>query len=401
MRRKLAALLLCLLLVFQLSPVPSGAAETVYFTAVNKNVLTLSDDTMPFWSGGYLYVPSTIFTGVGRDLGVSYYPNIARQTVLLYVDKTVYSSLVFDLNKDYAIDNEGNLYFQKPIQRGGVIFLPISLIARCFGLLYSTVEVDRGYLVWVRNPDMDMEERYFADAAKSRMDYEYNQYLRNQSAEEDIAPEETEPSTVTGQRIYLCVEAADPERVKSLLDILDRYDAHAAFYCTEAFLREGGDLLRRMTATGQAIGLAVDAAADRPVTEQLETGNRLLSQAASVKTRLAWIENAGEESVSAAEAAGFCRWTGSGPGGVSPQQHRRRRHAAPAGDQPGRRGHCLAGRQRQRRRAWDVPVCGGGGGRPLSGHDGDGVLTCQDLQNIQHTAPGADIIEDIKNRLCL
>ena len=160
MRRKLAALLLCLLLVFQLSPVPSGAAETVYFTAVNKNVLTLSDDTMPFWSGGYLYVPSTIFTGVGRDLGVSYYPNIARQTVLLYVDKTVYSSLVFDLNKDYAIDNEGNLYFQKPIQRGGVIFLPISLIARCFGLLYSTVEVDRGYLVWVRNPDMDMEERY-------------------------------------------------------------------------------------------------------------------------------------------------------------------------------------------------------------------------------------------------
>ena len=60
-----------------------------------------------------------------------------------------------------------------------------------------------------------------------------------------------------------------------------------------------------MTATGQAIGLAVDAAADRPVTEQLETGNRL-SQAASVKTRLAWIENAGEESVSAAEAAGFC-----------------------------------------------------------------------------------------------
>ena len=54
MRRKLAALLLCLLLVFQLSPVPSGAAETVYFTAVNKNVLTLSDDTMPFWSGGYL-----------------------------------------------------------------------------------------------------------------------------------------------------------------------------------------------------------------------------------------------------------------------------------------------------------------------------------------------------------
>ena len=307
MRRKLAALLLCLLLVFQMSAVPSEAAGTVYFTAVNKNVLSLSDATMPFWSGGYLYVPSTIFTGVGRDLGVSYYPNIAKQTVLLYVDDTIYSSLVFDLNKDYAIDNEGNMYFQKPIQRGGVIFLPISLIARCFGLLYSTVEVDRGYLVWVRNPDMDMEERYFADAARSRMDYEYSQYLRNQgTAAEETVPEQSEPSVVTGQRIYLSMEAAESAAVSSLLDTLDRYDAQAAFYCTAGFLEEAGDLLRRMSAAGQAIGLIADAADDRPVTEQLEAGNRLLSQAASVKTRLAWIRNATAEAVAEAEAAGVC-----------------------------------------------------------------------------------------------
>lgn len=307
MRRKLAALLLCLLLVFQMSAVPSEAAGTVYFTAVNKNVLSLSDATMPFWSGGYLYVPSTIFTGVGRDLGVSYYPNIAKQTVLLYVDDTIYSSLVFDLNKDYAIDNEGNMYFQKPIQRGGVIFLPISLIARCFGLLYSTVEVDRGYLVWVRNPDMDMEERYFADAARSRMDYEYSQYLRNQgTAAEETVPEQSEPSVVTGQRIYLSMEAAESAAVSSLLDTLDRYDAQAAFYCTAGFLEEAGDLLRRMSAAGQAIGLIADAADDRPVTEQLEAENRLLSQAASVKTRLAWIRNATAEAVAEAEAAGFC-----------------------------------------------------------------------------------------------
>ena len=307
MRRKLAALLLCLLLVFQMSAVPSEAAGTVYFTAVNKNVLSLSDATMPFWSGGYLYVPSTIFTGVGRDLGVSYYPNIAKQTVLLYVDDTIYSSLVFDLNKDYAIDNEGNMYFQKPIQRGGVIFLPISLIARCFGLLYSTVEVDRGYLVWVRNPDMDMEERYFADAARSRMDYEYSQYLRNQgAAAEETVPEQSEPSVVTRQRIYLSREAAESAAVSSLLDTLDRYDAQAAFYCTAGFLEEAGDLLRRMSAAGQAIGLIADAADDRPVTEQLEAGNRLLSQAASVKTRLAWIRNATAEAVAEAEAAGFC-----------------------------------------------------------------------------------------------
>ena len=302
--KKAAALLLCLLAALRLAA-PARAAGEVYFTAVNYNILPLSDATMPFWSGGYLYVPSTIFAGAGRDLGVAYYPNIAKQTVLLYVDDTIYSSLVFDVNKDYVIDNEGNMYFQKPIQRGNVIFLPISLIARCFGLLYSVMEVDRGYLVWVRTADTELEERYFADAAKSRMNYEYDQYVNSQSAPE-TAPEETGPAgSVTGQRIYLSMEASRPEQVKSLLDTLDRHDSRAAFYCTEAFLRTEGDLLRRMSATGQAIGLAADAADSRPVTEQREEGNRLLFKAASVTTRLVWMENATEEAVAEAEAAGF------------------------------------------------------------------------------------------------
>ena len=309
MKKKLAALALCLLMVFQLSAAPAHAAEDVYFTAVNKNVLSLSDATMPFWNGGYLYVPSTIFTGVGRDLGVSYYPNIAKQTILLYVDDTIYSSLVFDVNKDYAIDNEGNMYFQKAIQRGNVIFLPISLIARCFGLIYSIIEVDRGYLVWVRNPDMDMEERYFADAAKSRMNYEYDQYLRGQGPSEDSAGasgETQDTPAVTGKQVYLCAEASDRVSVSALLDALDRYDAQAAFYCTLEFAEENGDLLRRMSATGQAIGLVADGAESRSVTEQLEESNRLLHRAASVKTRLAWIENASASDLAEAEAAGFC-----------------------------------------------------------------------------------------------
>ena len=49
MRRKLA-MLLCLLLLIQLSLIPAYGAERVYFTAVGNNVLPLSDSTMPFWS---------------------------------------------------------------------------------------------------------------------------------------------------------------------------------------------------------------------------------------------------------------------------------------------------------------------------------------------------------------
>ena len=49
MRRKLAALLLCLLLVFQLSPVPSGAAETAILVACE--LTKLPDDGAAFFGG--------------------------------------------------------------------------------------------------------------------------------------------------------------------------------------------------------------------------------------------------------------------------------------------------------------------------------------------------------------
>ena len=68
MKRRIAALVLCLLFLFQLPPVPAKAAERVYFTAVGSYVLPLSDNTMPFWSGGYVYVPSSIFTGASTAL---------------------------------------------------------------------------------------------------------------------------------------------------------------------------------------------------------------------------------------------------------------------------------------------------------------------------------------------
>lgn len=77
------------------------------------------------------------------------------------------------------------------------------------------------------------------------------------------------------------------ETVEALLDELDRKGDKAAFFCTEEFLAQEGDLLRRMMATGQAVGLAVDASdPERTVTEQLSASNELLYQATCTKTRL-------------------------------------------------------------------------------------------------------------------
>ena len=69
--KRFLCLLLVLLMVFSLTPSETRAETTVYFTAVNDQLLPdLSDETMPFWSGGRLYVPSTVITGTSNSITV-------------------------------------------------------------------------------------------------------------------------------------------------------------------------------------------------------------------------------------------------------------------------------------------------------------------------------------------
>ena len=110
-KKKLAAWVLCLLMVFQLAAPPSAkAGDYVYFVAVGENILPLSAKTMPFWNGGYLYIASSVITGNVRDtLGVSCVRNNSQKRVVLYSREEA-ESLFFDWEKNYATDKEGNTF---------------------------------------------------------------------------------------------------------------------------------------------------------------------------------------------------------------------------------------------------------------------------------------------------
>ena len=96
MKRRICSLLLTVAVVFSLGmpllSARSEAAGSVYFTAVNEQLCPLNDETMPFWSGGNLYVPSTVFSSY--DLDVSYVRDTSAQTAILYTSQRV---LEFDL----------------------------------------------------------------------------------------------------------------------------------------------------------------------------------------------------------------------------------------------------------------------------------------------------------------
>lgn len=309
-RQKWAALALALMLLVQPLLLSVQAAPTVYFTAVNDYVLELSDETMPFWSGGYLYLPSTIFTGsVGRQLGISYSRYVNRQTVILYSSDT--HALIFDLANNTTKDNQGNAYAQKAILRNGVVFVPEPVITSFFGITCTRTSVSYGYLVRLKSGDAVLSDQQFAEAASYWMEERYGQYLKSHATEQGDGQSggDSQPQTpaAQGKSVYLCLSGEDPQLVEEALDALERYGGQATFYCSLTFLEQQGDLLRRMGASGQGIGILADSAdGDATVEEQLERGNELLYRSACAKTRLVYVEDASERMLTEVEQSGYC-----------------------------------------------------------------------------------------------
>lgn len=312
MRKKLAAALCCLLLMVQMAPPPAQAASGyICFMAAGESILPMSDSTMPFWQDGYLYIASSIFTGSVRDtLNIGRIAN--SDQVILY---TSGKSLWFEYGSSTAHDTDGNIYTPGAVRRNGETYVPAGLVAQFFGLQYSVTNVRitvdgetvEGDLAWIRRPGYGLTPEMFANAASFTMASRYADYLREQREQEEttvVTPEPSPGVEVDGKRIYLCLEAG--EDTAALLDVLDRYDAQAAFFCTVEFLEEQGDLLRRMAAGGQSIAILVDASdTERSVAEQLAAGNAALELATCGKTRLCFVQNSTAESLREAQAAGY------------------------------------------------------------------------------------------------
>lgn len=299
---------MALAVVLSMVWVPAGAEDWVYYTAVNDTVLPLNDDSMPFWSSGYLYVSSSMF--FGKELGVYYSNNVAKQTVVLYTSRNV---LIFDLAEETVADGQGNHYSRPAIVRNGQIFVPIRLIANVFDLSYTNNPVDNGFLIRLKNEEAVLSDSLFMDAASYQLDYRYSQYQKEssppQTPEKKPEPQE-KTTTVNGQTIYLCFKVSDLEQTAGQLDLLEEYGEKGAFFFPANLLLDAGSLLRRMIAGGQAVGLLVDEK-ELVNTDTLRESNQMLSQKTCTKTRLVWAENADKTGLKMLREAGYCPLTPS------------------------------------------------------------------------------------------
>ena len=304
--KRLLSLLLSVLMLCTLLPPRASAAPTLYFTAVNDRMCDLSDETMPFWQNGLLYVAGATVDGPD-DLGIRYSYNQEKSVAILYKGQRV---LYCDLTAGTMENNRtGEQYAGSPIVRSGMVFFPITALAKIFDLKYSSTKIAYGYLLRIRDDNAVLSDEYFIDAATDPIQKRYAQYERAHAAaeQENETPAQVEtPVRRDDLTVYLLLPAANGSMLTQLLSTLENYQSHATLLLTPELLESAGDGVRRAAATGNAVALRIDAATAAEALAQIERGNDALWHAASLRTRLVYLESADKTLRAAVVGAGYC-----------------------------------------------------------------------------------------------
>ena len=284
--KRLLSLLLSVLMLCTLLPPRASAAPTLYFTAVNDRMCDLSDETMPFWQNGLLYVAGATVDGPD-DLGIRYSYNQEKSVAILYKGQRV---LYCDLTAGTMENNRtGEQYAGLPIVRSGMVFFPITALAKMFDLKYSSTKIAYGYLLRIRDDNAVLSDEYFIDAATDPIQKRYAQYERAHAAaeQENETPAQVEtPVRRDDLTVYLLLPAANGSMLTQLLSTLENYQSHATLLLTPELLESAGDGVRRAAATGNAVALCISAETADEALAQIERGNDALWRAASLRTRL-------------------------------------------------------------------------------------------------------------------
>jgi len=280
--------LLTLVMALSIVPAQNGKAvlRGVYFTAANEQRMELTGSTMPFWSGSTLYVASSLFQGT--DLGVNYVKNSAMGLAVLYTTKT---DLRFDLVHRKVYDKDGNAYAGRAIERRGVVFVPLDLVCRYFGLTWTYNETNLVPLIRVKSSRAVLDDRNFIDAATQQMTSRYEAYEKL-VGQQGIGDDRPPAYAVEGQKVCLVIESVTAADTLAAVELLG--EVQATFLLTAEQMAQG-DLVRCLVAKGHGIALRAVGTDAESVATELEQGRDLLLQAACSWLNLVWYE--GEENI--------------------------------------------------------------------------------------------------------
>lgn len=317
-KRSAALVLVLTMLVTLLNT--AQAAGNIYLTAVNENLLELTSDTMPTWSGGVLYVPYTVFDGsyTGINLGISSSYSRDEGTVTLY---TLQQMVVFDLNRGTCYNplTEQTLS-GKAILRNGRPYVPVAAVCSYFGLSYSVIDIEEGYIVRIKSSGVVLSDYSFVDSAQNSIRNrirDYNQANQSQPTPGVLPPtyNPEEPDTditVPDDPVdtdviptYLAFSCEDSQGLSEILDTLDSRNQRAIFFFDAQGLEREDDLIFRILGNGYSIGLLAQGRSTSATNRLLEEANQTLSQVAYTRTSVVLVPESQREEL---EAEGWICW---------------------------------------------------------------------------------------------
>lgn len=302
-RRVIITILTAALCLGLFLPQPAQAAD-LYFTSLNDRATSLSTDTMPFWSGGILYVPYSVFdknlNEISVDLGLTASYGRNSNTVTIYSTRQM---LVFDLTAGNSRDElSGEVFSSRAIMRNGRPFVPLAAVCTFFGLQYSYNSVPyipQAYLVRIKNADAVLDDATFIDAAKNLLNTRLRAYTQslNPGESTDSDTSDSNPnSTQTVQPVsaaniptYFAILCDSAENLPAALSALDTAQRYAVFFLTPQLLEEQGELVRQILGSGHSVGILAQGGDADETRALLEQGGAALEEQVFSRTTLAYV----------------------------------------------------------------------------------------------------------------
>ena len=307
-RKRLLAAALCAVLALGIAIPASGSSGTIYLMAVNERVLDVTAENMPTVMNGMLYVPYTMLSirDTGINLGVSALYSATRRTLLVSDGQ---AGIVFDLQTNTAQNLQGDPVSARAMVRNSMIFLPIDYLCGYFGNINcSRVRSEYGTVVRVTNRAAVLRDQNFVEEAANNLADSLRGYYAS-IAPGTTAPVPTVPPTVPPVQAAVLLTLRWGEYGEELAGLLEDRGTRVLFLFTAEELREHDDAVRRLTAAGHTIGLALTGEDGSTCAAQLEEGRRLLGSIARYYALVASADALDDEGREALRKEGCAVWS--------------------------------------------------------------------------------------------
>ena len=363
MKKRITALLCALVLALGLFPLTVSADESLYFLSLNDTLPAASPQITPIESGGWVYVPATVFNNrtTGVNFGV-YYGITDDGTTLTFYNLSG-KTLTFDANANTAVTSTGEAVMPgRLVWRNGVGYVPAYAICNYFGLTYSYYTTDYGPLLRIKDGNARLSDSAFLSSAESLMRTRYNAAhpasaetapaaesaaASNPATAQQTAPSAsqkpstaakpaagsgTKPAAAEQSGSETAAETPKPEPVKTFslyvgvkangdvtaaLDALSSVGAAAVVFFPADKLTANADQVRQAAGRGHLVGLVPVGDTPAQRLESVETGSRALERILRQET---WFVLATDQELS---EAGYLTWapTATVPGGSDDERY--------------------------------------------------------------------------------